>query len=421
MFIFRFIFLSFMVFLWGCGLTPQKPTNPTTIRESLYQQGAHSQWELRGQEWKSTVVPHDDIVKVALFLPLSGRANNLGRDMENAAKMAILQTNPKNVILKIYDTQSTEEGARGAAYQAKMDSPDIIVGPVFSKHVKAVKEILDKPMISFTTDQDVLGAGTYSLGVLPQNQLDSLMDYAKEKGKKRIGLMLPYTHASQKLLEEAILTGDVTENVFYNSGDLKHIQSMARKISHYDARSQAMESYKKSAGSSVRNRLKHVQTRGAYPYDAIFVSGTESDLEASVSFLRYFEVNPSEVKYLGFSHWDSENKPTLARTRAWVSGLPSHTDEAFKNAYQSRYGAVPDELAIFAYDALALISKISQDGSVSRYEILDPNGYVGASGLFRLKEDGTSEHALEIRELSPTEETRIERPAQNVFKATVVQ
>ena len=408
--------VSFFVFISGCSYTSKTTdTKPTYLTESLSLRKT-SNWQTQGDTWKNNVIPHDNIVKVAVFLPLSGKASSLGQHLKNAMKIGLLQTNPENVLLTFYDTKSTPLGTKEASLRAKAINPDVILGPVFSKHVQIIKEnISNKPILSFTTDPSVLGRGTYSLGITPSNQMISTIKQAQKSGKTRIGLMMPYTQAGQRMTLDAKQTGLVSESIFYKPGDLKEIQAAAKKIANYDFRNQTMKNYKKTIGHGQRTRLKHVETRGEYPYDAIFVGGSGTDLEASVSFLRYFEVDPAKVKYLGTSQWDNAKKPTLKRTRAWVAGIDQISNQRFSALYKSNYGVEPHTLAILGYDSITLIAKFSEDGSLSLYEFLNPNGYLSASGLFRLKENGGSEHALEIRQLSPTEESKLISTAPKNF------
>ncbi|MHA1541243.1 MAG: penicillin-binding protein activator [Alphaproteobacteria bacterium] len=356
--------------------------------------------------WNATQKPHDTIVKIGVMLPLSGQAGKLGNDMKKAINMAIFQSKKKNLIINFYDTQSTEIGTQSAVLDAKKDEVELVIGPVFSKNVKIVSENIDKPIFSFTTDTSVLNDSVFSFGITQQNQLKTLLKNQKALGKNRLGVLLPNNKNAKKLSENinlfTIENGiEITEASYYPMNNLETTREIVKNFSNYNNR----------RIKGIKNR----ETGGAYPYDMIFVGGSGSDLEGAISFLRFFEVNPKSVQYLGTSGWDKETSKTLKRTRALVSGLNKNKQNNFSNSFAQNYGYLPKNLAILSYDAMSFISHIASDGSISKYEILDSKGYNGASGLFRFLENGTIEYGLEIRKLSITDEAKIIKSAPYKF------
>ena len=367
----------------------------------------HSPTNLKATNtWNSNQSPHDEIVKIGVMLPLSGQAGKLGNDMKKAIKMAIFQAKNNNLIVHFYDTQSTEMGTQSAVLNAKKDEVELVIGPVFSKNVKIVSENINKPIFSFTTDTSVLNDSVFSFGITQQNQLKTLLKNQKSFGKNRLGILLPNNKNAKKLSKDINLFSlengiEITTASYYPMNDLKTTREIVKNFSNYEKR-------------KIKGK-KNRETDGAYPYDMIFVGGNGSDLEGAISFLRFFEVNPKQVKYLGTSGWDKKTNKTLKRTRALVSGLNKNKQNSFANSFTVNYGYSPKNLAILSYDAMSFVSHIARDGSISKYEILDSKGYNGTSGLFRFLENGTIEYGLEIRKLSITDEVKIIKPAPYKF------
>ncbi len=365
------------------------PTNLTTINS-----------------WNTTQKPHDTIVKIGVMLPLSGQAGKIGSDMKKAIEMAFSQSKKKNLVIKFYDTQSTKIGTQSAVLSAQKDEVELVIGPVFSKNVKVVAKNIDKPIFSFTTDTSVLNDSVFSFGITQQNQLETLLKRQKSLGRNRLGILLPNNKNAKKLSEDinlfAVENGiEITKASYYPTNNLQITRKIVKNFSNYDNR--------KIKG--IKNR----ETGGAYPYDMIFVGGGGTDLEGAVSFLRFFEVNPKKVQYLGTSSWDKTTSKTLKRTKALISGLNKNKQNTFSNSFARNYGYSPKNLAILSYDAMSFISHIASDGSISKYEILDSKGYNGASGLFRFLENGRVEYGLEIRKLSITNGTKTIKSAPYKF------
>ena len=129
----------------------------------------------------------------AFYLPLSGKAANIGQGMQNAMFLALDDLKNNKVVLKFYDTKSTGIGAKQAAEKAIAGGAQLILGPLMSDEVKNTSRVAlsdDIPVISFTTSPQVLQKGVYSIGLLNGEQIDRIVSYATAKGKTRFGFIV---------------------------------------------------------------------------------------------------------------------------------------------------------------------------------------------------------------------------------------
>jgi branched-chain amino acid transport system substrate-binding protein len=91
-----------------------------------------------------------------------------------------------------------------------------------------------------------------------------------------------------------------------------------------------------------------------------------------------------------------------ALREGWFAALPPETMNAFRNRYQTAFGAQPQQLAALAYDATALVVIVARDlgdRDFSQLNLTNPEGFSGATGLFRLRPDGLADHGLAILEV----------------------
>ena len=89
---------------------------------------------------------------VAMLLPLSGKASTYGKGLQNAAMMAIEDTNNQNLEIRFYDTKSTPTGALEAFHQAVANKAKLVLGPLTADEVSAVAPSAKResiPVISF--------------------------------------------------------------------------------------------------------------------------------------------------------------------------------------------------------------------------------------------------------------------------------
>ena len=157
-------------------------------------------------------------------------------------------------------------------------------------------------------------------------------------------------------------------------------------------------------------------------YQAVLLPEQGRLLRALAPLFPYYDVNVREVKLLGLSAW---NNPLLTREPAlsggWFAAPDPALAEGFKRRYERAYGEQPPRLASLAYDAALLTARLSQLPAEKRFAvatIANPNGYLGADGLFRLRPDGMVERGLAILEIRQSGITVID-PAPRSFATQI--
>jgi len=83
----------------------------------------------------------------------------------------------------------------------------------------------------------------------------------------------------------------------------------------------------------------------------------------------------------------------------WFALPDPNRSAAFRSRYQAAYGASPHPIGALAYDGVAAIGAlVSQRGSnaLTGAALTQNAGFQGASGVFRLRPDGTNERGLAV-------------------------
>ena len=135
-------------------------------------------------------------VKIAMLLPLSatGNAAQVGKDMRNAADMALREFPNSNLQILIKDDRGTPDGARPAATAAIGEGAKLILGPVFAQSVVAAASVAKPaavPVIAFSTDSSTASKGVYLMSFLPQSDVDRIITYAASQGRQSYAVLLP--------------------------------------------------------------------------------------------------------------------------------------------------------------------------------------------------------------------------------------
>lgn len=376
-----------------------------------------------------------DTYNMAVLLPLSGTNASVGRTIRTSVEAAILQNAPKNLSVSFYDTNDnlSEQMPTILATQ-----PEVILGPVFSADTRLVKQsrTSDIPVLSFTSDATVLGDGVMTMALMPTNGIETIIQEMQIDGVQNFIVMAPDTDSGH-LMAGAAKSASEIYNIplsgifYYKEKDTDSIKSAALSASMNNARTSAhtrarqvlsdilinekLTSLEKSNLDRQLTKLSRTETLGPVPYNAILFLGGGDDTQALTSFLRYYNVGASDARLYGTTMWEGSNIASdFTMSGAKYATMPD-TDPTFSNTYSLISGTLPNRLATFGYDATNFaIGMIYSNKSTAAY-LLNPSGYLGTDGLFRIHPNGASERALRIVELDASGTPRLVKDAPNNF------
>lgn len=321
--------------------------------------------------------------RIAVLLPLSGQYKDLGESMLHASQLALFEaSNGDKVVLIPKDTHGQADGAQRAAQEALNDGAELIIGPIFSKEVDAVKTLTQKqrvPVLSFTTDTTVTGFDTYALGFLPSQQVEHITRFAASQGYDKIVALTPKS-------EYGTLVNQSLQKV-RQSGEVTLVDILPYEGNQIYTGSAALE--------NIIGKLQRAKAQGATA-----VLFPEAGLPLSAFATALSSNGLRDLKILGTGQWDTPGiHQTPGLQGAWYAAPAPEGRHRFESTYQQQFVQTPPRLASLAYDATALAVALAPHQFEDRY-LLSGQGYSGLDGLFRLKQDGTSERRLAVMEVS---------------------
>jgi len=337
--------------------------------------------------------------QAAVLLPLSGKSASVGEAFQNSAMMALQERMESPLELVFYDTKGTPEGTVEAWSRARRQNPDIIIGPVFAAEVAALKnESPNIPVISFTTDNTLMGKGIYTLGVLIPNQMERLVQFMCEAGQKKIAVIGPEDK-----------TGELTMNTL--SELVNRCPDMTlHKVSLYEPNTTNFSPAvlkivpkpidpKKKDLTPEEQALLETPIEERIDFDALVVFEDGVRLQQVVSLLAYYDVTPKVVPFYGLANWQSVRDRSLIG--GYYAATPILKANIFNNRYQSVFGEKPPRIASLAYDAVSLVSSLAERKILAEESLKQQTGFNGVNGRFKLNPDGTNERLLEVFQVGP--------------------
>ncbi len=349
------------------------------------------------------VEPQGGRAVIAVLAPV-GAANagvaEVGQGLANAAELAAEDIGDPSLIVRVYDTGGTPEGARAAAELAVADNAAIIVGPLFARSVEAVGPVAADaglPVVAFSTDVAVAGDNVFLIGVLLESEIDRIVEYASRQGVITMGALAPETSQGD------VAIGALTASAARHGVDLV---AAGRYVQDFQGIEEAVKRYAEL----------HVEMSLASPVDAVFLADSGQALQSVGAYLAYFDVSPADTRYMGAGIW---NSPTTLREPSlrggWFAAPEPGPRRAFDQRYFDAFGERPHGLASLGFDAVAAAGVMLSDARArgERYPftieaITAPTGFVGVNGVYRFRGDGLNDRGLAVLEVGDGAFTVIE-------------
>jgi len=327
-------------------------------------------------------------VPVALLVPGgSGSANdaNLALALENAARLAMAELSGVKIDLRVYNTAGSPNQAAAVATKAVNDGAKIILGPVFAQNANAAGLAVSRRnvnVLSFSNNADIAGGNVFVLGNTFQNTANRLVRYAARQGKGRI----------------LVLHGR-------DQAETKGANAVKAAIASSSATLAGVSSFGLSQNGII-NALPAIrsQVRKSRAQSVFMTSGTSGALPLLAGLLPENGVSPANTQMIGLQRWDI---PATAMTLPGLQGgwfaIPDPTlANRFRARYEARYGASPHPISGLAYDGIAAIGALVKSGrsnALTTTALTQAQGFVGVSGVFRLRPNGTNERGLAIAQI----------------------
>jgi ABC-type branched-subunit amino acid transport system substrate-binding protein len=316
-------------------------------------------------------------VKVGLILPLSaaGQGATVGNSLRNAAELALAEFPGADLTLLVKDDRGTPEGAQAATQEALREGAELIIGPLFAPSVQAAGQVArgaGKPVMAFSSDSNVAARGVYLLSFPPENDVNRVIAYASQQGRKSFAALVPDS-----------AYGKVAEAAFQQA------------VASRGGRVVGIERSMRSAVTRLAPSLAQA--------DALFVPAAADTMPALGQALQQAGFDPAKVKPLGTGVWNDANVARVPAIQGgWFASPDTAGFNAFAGRYQQRFNSAPTRTATLAYDAVSLAAALARTQGSQRFSepvLTNASGFAGADGVFRFRPDGQNERGLAVLEL----------------------
>ena len=336
-------------------------------------------------------------VKVAMFLPLSGKYQYLGQSIIDAVQLALYELRADDITFQAIDVGSDHLSAKEAMRDIDFKDIDIILGPVFKEQVKVVHKYARQEnliMITYSNDLDLINkSGIYIFDIVPYQQIKKVVAYASNNKYSNLYSVAPENKYGD-LIKKILLNNKGEDH--YNIKKIALYTPADAPIFQKFALSDAILDIKSSMKGDIANTLP------GFGHPVILLPESGHRLLSVVNQLQFLH-STSDPKYkvLGIGDWNEYVfQQNLIAQNAWIADIPHELLYEFNGRFIDNYKYKAPRIAAVAYDSILLIAAILNNSNgkiiIQFQEIERSNGYQGITGTFRLKSNGVTERLYSV-------------------------
>lgn len=350
-------------------------------------------------------------VKVALFLPFSGKNQDLGWSLANSALMSLFDNDDdRNIELVFIDSKGDPKQAKQLFSQVISDQIKIVIGPIFSSVAKEIKADAiknDITIISFSNNRELMTkikghGGLFLAGMMPETEIDAIIDYTMKQNKTRFSILAPrtkYGNVMAAIFKKIVKDRDGT---FITSEFYKPSQKSLNR-----AVNRVVNAFVIDPEIEINNDTIIEEEQREYA-EVLMIPESGKILSKIIETIKKQNTNERELQILGSSNWDDISTLNDYRlSGSWFSAPENDKFREFEKSYYKHHEKFPPRIASISYDLILALSIIIEENNGKKitshdlinYEDSPRNGFKGIDGLFRFLPNGLIQRNLAILEV----------------------
>ena len=342
----------------------------------------------------------DNLLKIGLLAPLSGKYEKIGASILFATQMALDEINDENIIIIPRDSGfNDKKKIDNAIKDIKSFDVDIIIGPISYEDFDIANKYPDTIFVSPSNYSSEFKGNVVSVGINLESQLKAIERLLKKERKTKTVLLYP-DDQNADFIEKSLKNLDFNINkIFKYTPDQEILTGQLEKITNYEQRKRNLKIRKKVLEkrddlSSQRELelLEQKYTLGKVNFDSVIILDFGNSLKSVISTLIFQDVDQNDVLFATLNQWfDKSLFFENSLKKLYFPSVNLNNFNKFKVKYRDNFFSEPNEITILAYDAIGLVYYLWKSGkksiSINNFNI--DKRIKGKIGYFKFKKQKT--------------------------------
>ncbi len=351
-------------------------------------------------------------IKIGILAPLSGENAELGQQIVNSIRMALIEISDNKIEVYPKDTKSDPNITLRSAKNLEQLGVSLVIGPVFHKNLLYLNEVENITFLSLTNKTLDLPKNVISSGINATSQLNTIKKFLELNKIKKSIFLVPnrnYDLEVEKGIKKSKLK--FFKQYYYDIEPTK-LTKQIEEITNYEIRKQNLldeilriENSDRPNKDREVEKLKKKYTLGSLPFDSVIIADFDESLKSVITSLLYTDVSPKEKYIITFNQWFDESllKETSAQPIYYPSINKKNLDD-FISKFSSKFNYKPNHISLLSYDLIGLIYYLSLKNNLLEINksFKTKNTFKGKIGIFEIK-DNKINHQLNFYEINKGE------------------
>ena len=351
-------------------------------------------------------------IKIGILAPLSGENAELGQQIVNSIRMALIEISDNKIEVYPKDTKSDPNITLRSAKNLEQLGVSLVIGPVFHKNLLYLNEVENITFLSLTNKTLDLPKNVISSGINATSQLNTIKKFLELNKIKKSIFLVPnrnYDLEVEKGIKKSKLK--FFKQYYYDIEPTK-LTKQIEEITNYEIRKQNLldeilriENSDRPNKDREIEKLKKKYTLGSLPFDSVIIADFDESLKSVITSLLYTDVSPKEKYIITFNQWFDESllKETSAQPIYYPSINKKNLDD-FISKFSSKFNYKPNHISLLSYDLIGLIYYLSLKNNLLEINksFKTKNTFKGKIGIFEIK-DNKINHQLNFYEINKGE------------------
>ena len=343
----------------------------------------------------SKIVLANEIIKIGLLVPLTGKNSEIGQSIVKSTRLAINKINNSSIQIVPRDTKSDPTTTLRSAKELAALGIKIIIGPVFNDNLIYLNELEEIIFLSLTNKSDNNSKNIINAGINATSQIKTIKKFIELNQIKKTIFLTPdvdYKEEIKKAIETSKI--EIIGNYTYNTDPTK-LTSQIEKITNYKRRKQNLQDEinrliksDQANKKQLIDRLQKKDTLGALKFDSLIIADFDESLKSVTTSLLYTDVSPKKKYFMTLNQWFDES--LLSETSSQPLYFPSINKinyENFSLEYFKKFNEYPNQLSFLSFDLVGLVYYLSLKNNkiIDKKIFAKKNLFKGKIGIFEIK------------------------------------
>ena len=360
--------------------------------------------------FKSTISFSDDTkIKIGVLAPLSGENKDLGQQIINSIRMALIDIDDNRIEIYPKDTKSDPNITLRSALELEKMGINLVIGPIFYENLIFLKEVENITFLSLTNKTLDLSKNIISAGINSTSQLITIKKFLKLNEIKKTILLIPEQNYDLEI-KRGVKNSKLkfSKEYFYNIEPTK-LTKQIEEITNYDRRKQnLLDEILRVENSDDVNKEKKIEnlkkkyTLGSLKFDSIIIADFDESLKSVITSLLYTDVSPKEKFIITLNQWFDESLLKESNIQPiYYPSVNKKNLDLFVLKFKEKFDYKPNHLSLLTYDLVGLIYYLSLKNEASEiYKSFKTKDiFKGKIGVFEIK-DNKINHQLNFYEVN---------------------